>query len=116
MNSTKKITLATVKAFIRDSALRGLHIKTTSRFDGQCDGVRSIVDPTYCEVQAVNMADSHRLGIDGAWFVGDSRDYFTFINNGEWTGFNISNCCGSFILAVPAKSQAASKLRVKLAA
>ena len=43
---------------------------------------------------------SHTLGVNGAWFVGDSRDYFTAYDDGQFSGYEVYNCCGSFVLAV----------------
>jgi uncharacterized membrane protein (DUF2068 family) len=112
--TTKKVTLATVKAFVRNSVGKGLHVKTNSKFDGMTDCVQIVDGATYRKVETINMADEYRLGIEGAWFVRDSRDYFTVVNTAEWTGFEVYNCCGTFSLVAPVNSQAAASLRVKL--
>ena len=114
-NTTKKITLATVKSFIKRN-LSDLHQQTLSRFDGMVDGVRrnenAAVRPANTE--KFNPADESQMGIPGVWFVRDSRDYFTVINTPEWFGYEVYNCCGSWQILVPAKSQAASRERVRL--
>lgn len=72
----KKITLATVKKFIRDNA-NNLFVNCTSSFDGMTDCVESRgsefvpVDPN-----KINFSQEHDLGIDRLWFVRGSRDYF----------------------------------------
>lgn len=53
-------------------------------------------EPTETEAMRDNS-----LGIRGAWFVFQGRDYFTAYDDGTFAGYEISNCCGSFILAVP---------------
>ena len=42
------------------------------------------------------------LGVAGAWFVGGSRDYFREYSEGGFKGYEVSNCCGRFVLAVAA--------------
>lgn len=108
----KNVTLATVKSFVRTS-VKDLYVKTLSQFDGMVDGVRNTDNPTYRKVESVNMDDVYRLGISGAWFVRDSRDYFNKIDTPEWTGYEVNNCCGSCELVVPANSQSASRLRAR---
>lgn len=114
-NTTKKITLATVKAFIKAN-LKDLHLQTLSRFDGMTDCVErnreAAIRPANTE--KFNPADESQMGVPGMWFVRDSRDYFTVINTPEWTGFEVYNCCGNWQVLVPANSQGAAKLRVRL--
>ena len=109
-----KVTLATVKSFITRN-LSSIQLKTLSRFDGMCDGVRSVDDAAFRkpDVSKFNKADAAQMGISGVWFVRDSRDYFTKIDTPEWTGYEVYNCCGTWQVVVPANSQAASTERVK---
>jgi hypothetical protein len=99
----KKITLATVKKFIRDNRDQ-LYINVKSSFDGMTDCVESLHDGF---VKASEDTDTHTkehtLGIKGAWFVGQSRDYFSPYDNigKDMTGIEVSNSCGSFVLAIP---------------
>jgi len=40
----------------------------------------------------------YNLGIEGAWFVGSSRDYFEAYEVDDYKGYRVYNCCGSFVL------------------
>ena len=95
----KKITLATVKSFIKNNQ-GNLQILTKSRFDGMIDGCANTGEVEFSPVRKTENNDSHTLGIKGAWFVGSSRDYFTEYNENGFIGIEISNCCGHFTLAV----------------
>jgi len=86
----KKITKATFKSFIKKNEGK-LFIQCVSSFDGIFDGVEYVHDT---------------LGYNGIWLVGGSRDYFTAFDNGDFTGYEVYNCCGSFIIATQ-KQQAA---------
>jgi len=109
----KRTTLATIKTFVKRNA-GNLYVKTLDRFDGMVDGVRPVTD-TYRKVDpaAVDMADAQTLGIPGAWFVRDSRDWFTPFGADGFEGFEVSNCCGSFILCVPAAPAPRFKVEVQ---
>ncbi len=97
--ANKKITRSTVKKFIRENE-GNLYINVKSSFDGMTDGCEDqkegFVKAQPCENH------EYTLGIKGAWFVGNSRDYFTQYDNigGDMTGIEVSNCCGRFILAI----------------
>lgn len=91
-----KITRTTVKSFIKNT--EHLYIKCKSRFNGMTDGCDRINDDFDL---AVTTSDNYNntLGIQGAWFVGSSRDWFTEYDDGEFKGIEVYNCCGTFILA-----------------
>ena len=100
-----KITLATVKKFIRNNR-DNLVINLKSDFDGMTDCVQNR-DGGFCKAEKENREDrpfytndDRTLGIKKAWFVGGSRDYFTAYEDAIYRGINISNCCGRFILAI----------------
>ena len=100
----KKITLATFKSFIRKNR-DALLIRTISDFDGQCDGVRNVQDTFHPIVGFDPVAErqhicSHNLGLAGVWLVLGGRDYFRAWSDETHSGIYVSNCCGSFILAV----------------
>lgn len=107
---SKKITLATVKRFIKAHG-PALQIATLSRFSGMTDGVESCADRGFSPVTTPIVCDKpfrpaagepdHYLGIAGAWFVFQSRDHFSEYDEGGFVGIKVVNCCGSFILAVP---------------
>lgn len=99
---TSKITLRTLKTFINKNR-ENLYIDCKSSFDGMVDCVMPCetrgftpAEPTETEAMRDNS-----LGIRGAWFVFQGRDYFTAYDDGNFAGYEISNSCGSFILAVP---------------
>lgn len=104
-----KITMATVKSFIRRNEGK-LYIRTKSSFDGMTDCVQQCSDRDWTSVQPSDEGGfldnakgrSNTLGIRGAWFVGQSRDYLKPVSEGSFTGFHVYNCCGSFDIAVKA--------------
>ena len=96
----KKITLTTVKSFIKKNRAN-LLINCQSHFDGMTDCVM----PVESQFTPALAPDADRnfdncLGIHGAWFVFGSRDYFTPYSKDGFEGIRVSNCCGAFILAV----------------
>ncbi len=103
----KKITIATVKSFLKKYS-ENVFINVKSRFDGMTDGTEQL-HGGFTKATADTDHPAHTLGIAGAWFVGQSRDYFTPYDNnmlhltggiGHLTGIEVSNSCGRFILAV----------------
>ncbi len=95
----KKITLRTVKSFIKNNR-ENLLIKVKSEFDGMTDGIENKKNPQFVPVEEDVRTAQHSLGIEGAWFVFDSRDHFSEHNTDTHQGIEVYNCCGSFILAV----------------
>lgn len=97
---TKKITLSTVKSFIKNNR-DNLFINVKSSFDGMTDCCESQYDGF---VKVLNDKDkffhSNSLGIAGAWFVGSSRDYFSPYEALGMKGISVSNSCGHFVLAI----------------
>lgn len=101
----KKITLTTIKSFIKHN--KGyLHISHRNHFDGAVDCVTESNNKDFRQAQylmegGTDNDKNYRLNVSGAWFVGDSRDYFTVYSKNGFNGYGVSNCCGSFILAIP---------------
>lgn len=93
---TMKTTLATIKSFIKKN--QDLYINCKSRFDGMVD---CVMPNDNSQFHLAKRVDSHKntLGIAGAWFVFGSRDYFREYEDAEFKGYEVYNCCGSFILA-----------------
>ena len=94
----KKITLATLKSFIKKNK-ENLFINVTSSFDGMTDGIES----RYGGFEKAIVTDSKNIytqGVKNAYFVGGSRDYFQAYEANGMTGFKVRNCCGAFILAI----------------
>lgn len=94
----KKITLASVKSFVKKNA-NNLYIDVRSSFSGYTDGIESVNSGFLPAEIKPNVNVNHTLGIEGAWFVGSSRDYFQAWENETFTGIKVYNCCGTFILA-----------------
>lgn len=100
METKKKITLATIKAFLRRQEKAGnLHINVLSSFDGMVDCVMPLHDG-FNPVEYTDHSLKNTLGINGAWFVGQSRDSFEEYADDNYIGYKIYNCCGSFIIAM----------------
>lgn len=96
----KKITLATVKSFVNKNR-QNLLISTESHFNGMTDCVESCKSNfEFAKEQPKEWLKKETLNIDGAWFVGSSRDYFDTYENEEVQGIKVYNSCGSFILAI----------------
>lgn len=103
--AAKKITKATFKSFVKRNRA-SLLIKTKSSFDGMCDGVREVEDNGFSKALDKDNGWSrdtwkdNNLGIHGIWLVGSSRDYFSSYADGTYSGIEVYNCCGSYIVAV----------------
>lgn len=95
----KKITLATLKAFIRKNAGE-LYIRNVSDFNGMTDGVEYATHPQARRVTVDSECyqQAHTLGIRGVWVVGGSRDHITAHEKDGESGLHVYNCCGSFDL------------------
>ena len=96
-----KITLATLKSFVRKNQGK-LFVKVQSSFDGMQDMVTETKDnfsPAVSD-EWTERNGKHTLGFRGVWLVGQSRDYFTPIDVDGFTGIEGYNCCGSWIIAV----------------
>lgn len=96
-----KITMTTIKSFIRKNQ-GNIYIRTKSSFDGMVDCVKECADQDWSLALTPDEGRNHsnKLGIEGAWFVGGSRDYLSQIEENGFSGFHVSNCCGSFDIAV----------------
>ena len=99
MSTSKKITLATFKSFVKKNRDQ-LLINVGSSFDGMTDCVQSTNDHGFSAAQNSDRTFTNNLGIAGVWLVGGSRDYFYPINENGLMGIKASNCCGSFTIAV----------------
>lgn len=87
-----KITMATLKAFIKKNQ-DNLFVRVKSSFSGMTDCVEMVED-SFRKVNAENA-----IGHGGIWCVGSSRDYITKFENNDYSGFEVSNCCGHGIIA-----------------
>jgi hypothetical protein len=93
-----KTTLSTIKSFIRKNE-GNLFINVKSSFDGMIDG-QSYYHEGFTKAEKDEDNARNTLGVNGAWFVNHSRDYLTPYDNGNFAGYEVSNCCGHFIIAV----------------
>jgi hypothetical protein len=98
---TKKITVATFKAFVRKNRDK-LLIKCMSSFDAMTDGTEYNHGAAYEPVKATDCDAGHTLGISGVWIVGRSRDYVNAITEPGLVGYEVHNCCGNFAVAIKA--------------
>ena len=98
----KKTTIATIKAFIRrEINNNNLYIKVKSDFDGRVDCVMPVEeDLTKADKETYTEKDKNTLGLKGIWFVGRGSDYHTPYKENGFIGYEISNCCGSFVVAM----------------
>jgi len=94
----KKITRTTVKTFIKKNQA-DLYINVKSAFSGMTDGCECVHGGFKMAYGTLANLDE-TLGVEGAWFVGSSRDYFTAYEDSIFTGIEVYNSCGKFILAV----------------
>jgi hypothetical protein len=84
----KKITLATLKAFVKKA--NDLYVMSHSSFDGMSDCVQQNNEPKLIPVSKENA-----IGIKGVYLVGGSRNYFQYVETDTHFGINVYNCCGS---------------------
>lgn len=94
----KKITLATLKRFIKIHFNEGnLYVKQKSDFDGMTDCVQSVND-NFRKIESIDFNQLHTFGIKGLWLVRHSDDSFYNYQTDEFAGFEIYNCCGSSLI------------------
>jgi len=98
-------TMATIKSFIRKNP--ALYIKNLSNFDGMVDCVMPCDDQGFRLVTAPDQGYNHenKLGIQGAWFVLGGGDRFYDYSKDGFTGYEVYNCCGHFVLAIKGGQQ-----------
>ena len=108
--TAKKITVATVKSFIRKNRA-ALLIRTKSSFCGMEDMVvereddgftPALTRDVWCDQSRKYIPRSpdcrHTLGIMGVWFTG--RDMCNTFETETHRGFEVYNCCGNWFVAV----------------
>jgi hypothetical protein len=96
---TKKITIATVKAFVRKAKAAGtLLVRCDSSFDGMSDCVERNSDAKFFVPQEVG-DHGNNLGLQGVYFVNGSGNWCKAYDDGTYAGFQVSNCCGSWVVA-----------------
>ena len=98
----KRVTRATIKSFIaREFKANNLYIQNKTNFDGMVDCVMPSQNQAWSKAVMTNDAMyKHNLGVSGAWFVGQSKDYFMPYSDDNYIGYEVHNSCGSFLLAI----------------
>lgn len=94
---SSRITRATFRSFIRKNPQLYLRVKST--FDGMTDCVQP-VEGGFVPCVSARHVNENNLGIQGVWLVGGSRNSFREFRQADFTGIEVYNCCGSFIVAV----------------
>jgi|TARA_R100001530_G_scaffold43354_1_gene32970 hypothetical protein len=102
-----KITLTTVKSFIKNNKGK-IFISTLNRFSGMTDGIEPCNDKGFyladqTDPKQLEHGRDNTMGIKNAYFVFDSRDYFSIYEDDQFNGYEVSNCIGNFILAIKEK-------------
>jgi hypothetical protein len=92
-----KITKATLKSFVRKIPMDQLYINVTSTFDGMYDCCMPR-DGGFQKAKATEL-DENTLGIDGIWLTSGSSNRVKPYSDGTFTGYEVYNCCGHFIVA-----------------
>lgn len=94
-----KITLTTLKKFINTNRDK-LHIQVQSKFDGMVDCVVHDREAQFAPVRPAYNVHENNFGLAGVWFVFGSRDSYTAYDDGRYEGYEVYNCCGSFVIAI----------------
>ena len=97
LKGTRKITLATLKAFAKRNS-DALFVKVKSDFDGMTDSVQQVSDD-WRKTEITDSRNYYKTGIQGVYTVGRSRDFFEIYEDDLFIGIEISNSCGTTILA-----------------
>lgn len=96
--TTKKITLTTVKSFIKKNEGK-LFLKCESSFSGMSDMVEFDANAQFKPVTKTENNLKITLGVDGLFIAGNWNLYNHFEND-QFVGIEIYNCCGTDILAI----------------
>ncbi len=99
LKETKKITLATLKAFAKRNEGK-IYAKTETEFNSMVDGVEKSPHSEWKKAELTEEKGHYKTGIQGVYTVGFSRDYFSLYEDNEYEGIEVNNCCGVTILAI----------------
>lgn len=99
----KKITLATVKSFVKKNESK-LLVQVKSSFNGMidgCDDSRNCDFTQVTEIRWPRPGYTSSMSIDGNSLLGSggSGNLFKVYEDDNFIGFDIYNCCGWFIIA-----------------
>lgn len=96
--TTKKITLTTVKSFIKKNS-ENLFVKKESSFSGMSDMVETDINAEFKPATKTENNLKCTLGIEGVWVTGNWNLYNHFENE-QFVGIEIYNCCGTSLIAI----------------
>lgn len=94
---TKRITVTTVRAFIRKNQGK-IFINVKLIFDGMQDGMAAKNEGFLPATETTDNVEN-TFGIMNAWFT-SGTNYIVYYDSENYTGFSISNACAHFILAI----------------
>lgn len=100
-NNGSKITVATLKAFLKKNE-DAIYVRVLSSFDGMQDMVDTVEDVFKLVKKSDNPKD-YNLGFSGLYLVGHSRDSIRHYEDDIYTGFEVYNSCGLCLVATPKK-------------
>lgn len=93
-----KPTVSSLKALIRKNK-DNLLIRVKTSFDGMYDCTMPTGQKGFQKAVETSSFVQNTLGIEGVWIV-RGGDYVTAYDDGAVAGYEVYNCCGSFILGV----------------
>ncbi len=100
LKDTKKITLATLKAFAKRNAKK-LFVRGDSDFSGMSDMVEFDRNAKFKPTTFEPDNDGYyTTGIQGVYTVGGSRNSLSLFDEDGFFGIRVYNCCGSSVLAI----------------
>ena len=91
----KKITLATLKSFMKKSET--LFIKNTRVFDWMTDSVTGVHNTNYDPIRKneIDFEQKHTFWIEWLRLVWWGRDHFKYFEEDVYYGIEVWNCCGA---------------------
>lgn len=95
---TKKITMATVKSFVRKNASKEIFVNVKSSFDDMTDMCEER-NHGFVVASKDDRCVENTLGLCGVWLVG-GNDRFSHYEDDRFVGIEYHNCCGYGVIAV----------------
>lgn len=91
--------MTTIKSFVKKNQ-NNLFLNIKSSFNGMVDGCDYYTNPQFEAVEHKESNLNNTLGINGAWFVRGGGDLLRAYEDEQFIGFDVYNCCGSFVIAI----------------
>jgi hypothetical protein len=95
----KRITLATIKSFIRKNK-ENLFIRTTRSYDLIESFSKTSDNLNFRPIESTDLSIQYTLGIKDVWIAGQGRDGFLAYENDKYIGYDIYNVCHAFNLVI----------------